>query len=280
MIYIIYFLIIFLFSYLYYNLLHTGKYSIRLINYYSIKRFTFPHISSSCIEDLKIICKESVGIIPTNPIFKNQNLDNKIVMIVYHHSQPVAFNIMFDYIFQNKSCLHLGLVLVDKKYQRKGLQKLITWNSIIYILERCFQRVFFSDLGSSATGLKLFNENIPDSYPYLLTHRSKPTVFQKKLALYFFQQFKADTSVSLYSNFEEDRFILRGSNKKEGNGANYLLEHQTTRVSKSPIYNEFFKQLRPEDEVLVIGSQNIFSYIIYNMYSFINRVFTGKSISG
>ena len=117
-------------DYLYYIFLVKGIFKIN-IGEYSIRRIKYS-LCEKDIDELKHIAINSVGIVPQNPIFSNKNIDNKIVLIVYHNNKPVGLNIMFDYEYENNTCLHVGLVLIDKEYQGKRIQEYTKYNGILF----------------------------------------------------------------------------------------------------------------------------------------------------
>ena len=83
-----------------------SKYSFRRIKY---------NIPAKYINELRYIAHNSVNIVPGNPFFNSENLDNKIAMIIYDGEKPIGMNVMFDYKIKNElndfiRCLHIGLV--------------------------------------------------------------------------------------------------------------------------------------------------------------------------
>ncbi len=227
-----------------------GEYSIRRIKY---------NFDNQTINELKEIALNSVNVIPTNPFFRGGGLENKIALIIYHKNKPVGFNVMFDYEYLNKyKCLHIGLVLIDKNYTGKKLQTLTKYNTLLYVIENIFSSIYISDLGRSASGLKLFNTSVKNSFPNI-KYNNKNNEIYKGIFNYFLRNFKQDTMISSIATGDENTFIIKKSNNKEG-GANYLLEFENTRKSTDDSYNNYIKDnLEMEDEVLSIGKISIFN---------------------
>jgi hypothetical protein len=225
-----------------------GEFSMRRIKY---------NISNKYIDELKTIALNSVDTIPNNPIFKGNNINNKIVLIIYHKNNPVGLNIMFDYKYENYKCLHLGLVLIDKKYQGKKLQSYTKYNIIFYILENLFSNIYISDIGRSASGLKIFNLNVKNSYPNLITDTKINNIY-KKIFNDFFNKFKNDSQISDTATANDDSFIIKNKNDSNG-GANYLLQINNFTKSRDNKYNTFIENnLNEADAILSIGKVNIF----------------------
>jgi hypothetical protein len=223
-----------------------GEYSIRRIKY---------NFDDKIVSELKEIALNSVGIIPLNPYFKGKNLDNKIALIIYHKNKPIGFNVMFDYTYKNLKCLHLGLVLIDKNYQGKKIQNLTKYNIILYLLENIFSNIYLSDLGRSASGLKIFNTGVKNSYPNLI-YNNKCTIEYKEIFNYFLNNFREDTQISTIATRNDETFVIEKANNKEG-GANYLLDFEDTRKSKDEKYNNLIKSINIEDIIFSIGIVNI-----------------------
>lgn len=227
-----------------------GEYSIRRVKY---------NLDNNTINELKEIAINSVGIIPNNPFFKGENLQNKIALIIYHNNKPIAFNVMFDYKCKNLNCLHIGLVLVDKNHRGKKLQTFKIYNSILYLIENLFSNIYLSDLGHSASGLKIVNSNVKSSYPNLI-YNTKSNDNYKQIFNYFIEKFKEDAQISTIAVGNDDTFIISNSNNLQG-GASYLLEFESTRMSKDSKYNDFMTRMNKEDEVLSIGKINLLTYL-------------------
>jgi hypothetical protein len=248
----------YLLNYLYNIFLIKGIYKIN-IGEYSIRRIKYL-LCDKNIDELKQIAINSVGIIPQNPIFNNKNLNNKIVLIVYHKNKPIGFNIMFDYEYESNSCLHVGLVLIDKEYQGKRIQEYAKYNSIFYILENFYKTIYITDIGRSASGLKLFNTIVKTSYPNLL-HQNIPTNLYKKIFLNFIKKFKDDTQMSQNAVGDENTFKIKNSIDKNA-GVYYLLQFNDSRKSKDSRYNDLINSLGPHDDILSVGKINLFSIFI------------------
>lgn len=228
--------------------IHFGEYSIRRIKYL---------INEKYISELKEVAFNSVGIIPSNPIFKGEKIENKIVLIIYHKNKPVSFNVMFDYEFESNKCLHVGLVLVDKNFQGKKIQEYTKYNGWLFFIENFYRNIYITDVGRSASGLKLFNKTIKNSYPNLL-YKNMPNDLYKKIFLNFIDKFKDDTLMSPNAVGNLNDFSVSNSIDKQG-GNYYLLEHGDTRKSQDQKYNDLINNLPQNDDILSIGKINLFT---------------------
>ena len=157
-------------------------------------------------------------------------------------------------------CLHIGLVLIDKNYRGKKIQNLTKYNTILYLIENLFSNIYLSDLGRSASGLKLFNLGVKNSYPNLIYNTNCNKEY-KQIFNYFLNNFKDDTQISTIATGNDETFIIIKSNNSLG-GANYLLEFEDTRKSKDEKYNDFINSIDKEDEIFSIGKINIINLFI------------------
>jgi len=244
-----------LFKYFYTLFFIKGIYKINF-GEYSIKRIKYL-INNKDIEELKEIAVNSVGIVPNNPIFKGNNLNNKIVLIIYHKNKPIGFNIMFDYEFELNKCLHVGLVLIDKNYQGKKIQEYTKYNGWLYLIENFYRTIYITDVGRSASGLKIFNKTIKNSYPNLL-YKNTPSDLYKKIFLNFIDKFKDDTQMSPNAFGNINDFTISNSIDKYG-GNYYLLQHGESRKSKDQQYNDLIEKLPQNDDILAVGKINLFN---------------------
>lgn len=244
-------------NFIYKKFFINGEYKIP-VGEYEIRRIKY-NFDEKTINELKEVVMNSVNIIPNNPFFKGEKLQNKIGLIIYHKNKPVGFNVMFDYKYKNFNCLHVGLVLVDKNYRGKRIQNLTKYNVILYLIENLFTNIYLTDLGHSASGLKNFNLGAKNSYPNLI-YNTKLNDDYRQIFNYFLDNFKEDTQVSTIAEGNDETFIITKSNNIQG-GANYLLEFEDTRMSKDTRYNDYMKKLNIEDEVLSIGKVNLLTVI-------------------
>jgi hypothetical protein len=229
------------------------------INEYSIRRIKY-NFDTNTLNELREIANNSVGIIPTNPFFSGVNLHNKIALIIYHKNKPIGFNVMFDYKYLNRyKCLHIGLVLIDKNYMGKKLQGLTKYNIIPYLIENLFSYIYISDLGRSASGLKIFNSSVKNSFPNI-KYNNENNFLYKDIFNYFLSSFRKDATISSNAIGNDETFIIYGSNNKDGGGSDYLLKFEDSRKSLDSNYNDYIENnLKNDDEVLSIGKINIFS---------------------
>ena len=252
-------LILFLnFKYIYSLIFIEGKIKIPYKNYY-IKRIKH-HIYDSHIDDLKKVAINSVGCIPNNPIFQGRNLGNKIVLIIYDKKKPIGLHIMIEYDYNNHKNLHTGLVLIDKSYQGKNLQSFSKINFYLYIFENIFRNIYVSDIGNSASGLKVFNRSIKNSFPNLLFN-NKIDINYIKHGLNLVKNLQSEILFSKKTILDTEKFILK--NSRDTNDLEYLNNDKCKATrSSDPKYNEYIdKNLGEYDDYLCMGKINLFNIL-------------------
>lgn len=233
-------------------------------NGYKIKIYKHYEITNNLINEIKIISLNSVNTIPNNPIFYGKNKNNKQLLIIYKKNKPIAFNIMFDYKYDVYDCLHIGLTLIDKKYQGKSIKNLTIFNIIYYLIENYNKNIYISNLGRASTSFKLFNQIIDNSFPNYINNNINNDIY-KSIFVYFFNNFKEDTQISKNATYNIEKFIIYDGNDCNG-GSEYLITNKNKQfvVSKNKMYNQiFYDNLREYDDLFCIGKVNIFIIFIY-----------------
>jgi hypothetical protein len=230
-------------------------------NYY-YRRFNMENIinnKNKIIDDFKSISIATLGEV-VNYKFLNNNFNNNVIMIVYDkNDKPVALNLVFNWKYENNNITHMGLYLVEKSSQKKGLQKVLGFVQIISaMLENNFN-VYFTDIGRSATGFSAI-DNSPILYNYpSVKYNVNDTQFKtlsKNIAESLYLNYSMDyCGVSKYSTYDKENMVIKESNKKEGGGLYILTESVETRKSRYEIYNNFVDTLCPNilDAFIIIA---------------------------
>ncbi len=244
-----------------------GGINISIGNNYSFKRIKY-NFNHSIIEDLKVVAMNSVDVIPNNPFFKGENLNNKIATIIYYKNKPVCFNVMFNFKYNNLNCLHLGLVLVDKNHRKNSFQKTCSIiNVVCYFIENIFDTIYITDVGRSPSGLQSFNNFLKNSYPNLIFSNNVNNDIYKEICSYFVDTFKKDVQISDNAELDLNTFVIKNSNDIYG-GATYLISNNSSTYSRNNIYNEYFQKLNSTDEVISIGKLSLFHLIKFRLFSY------------
>lgn len=233
-------------------------------NGYKIKIFTPDKITLDIIDEIKTISINSVNTIPNNPIFNNENKNNKHLMIVYKNNKPIGFNIMFNYKCKEFNCLHIGLMLIDKNYQGREIKNFTFFNIIYYLVANYPDNVYVSNLGRASTTFKLFNKLVDNSYPNFMCDDNGGinNDIYKSIFIYFFNNFKEDTQISKNATVNIEKFIIYNGNDSNGGGSDYLIlnKNKNFTMSKNEKYNKiFYSNLNDLDDLFCIGKINIFN---------------------
>ena len=226
--------------------------------------------NSKVFDELKLVSKNSIDLIPRYPIFNGDELDNKHIIIIYdNENNPVATTIFFEWLYQNIKIYHMGLYLVSKKSQKNGLQKKLgLLQFLITSYNNYFQKYYISDIGNSPSALKQIdkylsyecfpslNKNISDDFKNL----------SKNIAKEFYDKHAVNSAgCSKYSKYDYDKMVVLNANLKQGGGFHELVDFINTRQSKSSEYNDFVNNLLTTkfDEFIIIGKVSLFS-TLYN----------------
>jgi hypothetical protein len=204
---------------------------------------------------MRQIAMESINTIPNYPIFYGIEPENKMIMIIYHKDKPIGLNVSFNFEMNKKRCVHIGLVLISEKYKGKGIQKITPLNTILWGLfeNNWLHSIYITDLGRSASGLKIFNKILTNSYPNPSSQNSKPSKEYLEIASHFVNCFKQHAGISSIAQFDPNTFIIQDSNDGENGGAVYLVPFLKQIKTSSLQYLNYFSNLGEHDEVISVG---------------------------
>eukprot|EP01083_Nonionella_stella_P017490 48937_1 len=219
--------------------------------------------------DIRHISKQSVGEIVNYPVMRGNDLDNKIIVIIYNENdEPIATNIAFKWKYEGYSIFHAGLYLVSKAYQKQGIQtKLGAIQFISLLIEN--PSYFITDLGRSASGLRGMDLFFPKTYPSVRQIQDDDFIdFSKRVAFAFYSKHaKISSGVSTASRYDYDTMTIQDSNGKEGGGLCCLVDPKLQdlkggKKSRNNEYNQFIEERCPNvyDEMIVVAYINSFSW--------------------
>ena len=224
-------------------------------------------------QSLRQVCEDSIESVLDYPVLKaktvhelRKELHNKIILEIYSakHNKVVGFHMAF----WSRLNVHLGLVMISKAAQGKGLQKMALFNLAMLIFDWFAYRFRITDIGYSSSAFRLFSVCINKCYPNLY-YDVKPEKWHYDIAKELLDNHRRDMGISAEATFDPVHFVVKGSNKASGGGANALVKHVTTRKSRMGIAAQYLDDLlQPEDEQLYIGDGNLFVFL----YRFLPQV--------
>ena len=196
------------------NYLSKIGYPIIFSTKYYYKRYYCKNLSfkqrEEIIKDLKTVATNSINYIPNYDIFKNKNMNDKIAIIIYDKktNHPIACNISFYFWYENLNILHLGLYLIDQKFQKKGLQVSLATINMFNFLFECNFFYNFTDLGRSSTGFRNIDIRFT-CYPSLNSKVDQQfKIYSQNLAKYFIDNYACNNAgVSKYAKLNIENTI-------------------------------------------------------------------------
>lgn len=234
--------------------------------YYKGKNLTK---NSKVFDELKLISKNSIDLIPRYPIFNGDELYDKHIIIIYNNENyPVATTIFFEWLYKNLKIYHMGLYLVSKKYKKNGLQKKLgILQLLITSYNNYFKNYYISDIGNSPSALNQIDSILSQCFPSI--NKSVSDIFKKlsrNIAKEFYDKHAINSAgCSKYSKYDYDKMVVLNANLKEGGGFYELIDFINNRKSKNNEYNDFVNNLLTSkyDVFIIIGKVSLF-IIIYN----------------
>ncbi|EGD79064.1 hypothetical protein PTSG_02032 [Salpingoeca rosetta] len=228
--------------------------------------------------NLQTVCKDSIDTVLDYPVLMaktceelRKELHNKVILEIYCQKQRKVVG--FHMAFWSRLNVHLGLVMIAKSAQKRGLQKLSLFNICMLMFDWFAYRFRISDIGYSSSAFRLFSYTINKSYPNLYFD-VKPEKWHYDIAKELLAKHRRDMGVSAEATFDPVHFVVKGSNKAAGGGANALVQHVVTRKSRMGVAAQYLDDLlQPEDEQLYIGDGDIFVFL-YRMLPVVPMVST------
>ena len=230
------------------------------------------------LNDISIISEKTVGKIAPYPIFEGKNMFNKTIIICYNKlNQPIATNISFNFnsntnentILNNNTntntnektnVYHLGLFLIIPEYQRKGIQKELSFYNVLnnFMLDNQSE-LYFTDIGRSASAINGIDK-ISTCYPTLngLNNISSQFIDKcKSIAFNLYQNYaKIDCAVSENSTYNYNKMVITNSNISGGFEELVIDKNNKSsgKVSRNKKYNDYLNDVcpNPEDELIIV----------------------------
>jgi hypothetical protein len=264
------YLIIFFLLWKFFDILLCNGFKFRINSKFYFKYYKGKNLTkkSKVFEELKLISKNSIDLIPRYPIFNGDELDNKHIIIIYNNkNNPIATVIFFEWLYKKIKIYHMGLFLVSKKYKKNGLQrKLGILQCIVLLYNNYLREYYISDIGNSPSALKQIDKYLSyKCYPTLKKNINTNFIkLSKNIAKGFYDNHAINSAgCSKYSKYDYDKMVVLNANLKEGGGFHELVDFINNRQSKSSEYNDFVNNLLNSkyDEFIIIGKVSLFGTI-------------------
>eukprot|EP00049_Salpingoeca_infusionum_P017536 m.353339 g.353339 ORF g.353339 m.353339 type:complete len:568 (+) comp16742_c0_seq1:300-2003(+) len=243
----------------------------RLGGGFSVRRWYAPTTESdeTLLEmqaNMRKVCMNSIDTVLDYRVLQAEDaatlrraVDNKIILEIW--SQKEQRVVAFHMAFWTALNVHLGLVMVDRAAQGRGLQRYSILNIGMLVLDWFSLRFRLTDIGYSSSAFRLMSESIYKAYPNLY-YDVKPEQFHTDIVNCLLKDYRQDMGISSVATFDPDHFVVKKSNASEGGGANALVEHVSTRTSRTGVARQYLDDLlEDEDEQLYVGEANLFAFI-------------------
>lgn len=230
------------------------------------------------LNEISDISEKTIGRVAPYPIFEGKNMFNKTIIICYNKlNQPIATNISFNFysntnentilndntnenINEKINVYHLGLFLIIPEYQRKGIQKELSFYNVLnnFMLDNQSE-LYFTDIGRSASAINGIDKMCM-CYPTLndLNNISQQFIYKcKEIAFNLYQNYaKIDCAVSEKSTYDYDNMVITNSNISGGFEELVIDKNNKSsgKVSRNKKYNDYLNDVcpNPEDELIIV----------------------------
>lgn len=195
---------------------------------------------------------------------EKQYFDNAVITVVYdaEEDRPIAFNAMY-YMRLNiaglpADAIHLGLVMVDPKYRRKGLTwVLFALPCVLLFFRNLLQPIWVSNVTQVPAAFGLVSDSYDNVYPNpkVETRRSFQHVV---IADQIMQSYRFVFGVGDDAEFDRERFVI--TNSYTGGSDGLKKSFGDTSKHRNALYNDVCKQeldYDRGDDFLQIGQLNL-----------------------
>ena len=234
--------------------------------------------------DWECVDKEEDVPLPHRFLHDPSHMRNKFILVAYdrlNNNEPAMFHAMFKSEFATRLSLHLGLVVVHPSHRRKGLQVLSSLNTVLTFLSLLSPSFILTDVGDSPSGSRLlttFTTSCLPNYRHSLVRAIDNNVncncnrsitaqgegngntsfkstndsgmkWQKQVLRFMMAEHRRDFGTSIAAQADEDIFVIRRSNMKEGGGSHALMNRNDEKRSKRDDgANAFMRNILNDDD--------------------------------
>lgn len=222
---------------------------------------------------LRGIASKSIanGKVPSHVIFsrKRSVLQNRIISFGFHEGIPVAFTAMVYLPIDNENILHLGLAMIESSIRGKRLQSRLFKRALLMSLfNQGRARCIITNIAGSPAGIGSVSDYFMETFPHYAGTLARRD-WHLRVARQVLSRHRHEFGCSLRASFDEESFVVYGSNMVEGGGAAELISKDGKPVShyKNPACNRYVKKildLSAGDELFQVGKVNLVgSYLKY-----------------
>lgn len=193
---------------------------------------------------------------------------NRVVSVAYaHDGTPVGFAALAYLPVDGRFLVHLGLTMICRSARGQRLQSgLFTKCLTLATLNQWRFAYTVTNIGGSPAGIGSVADYFDGVFPHYAGAVAR-TEGHLEVARHLLGGYRHEFGCSGLASFDEETFVVRGSNQEEGGGAAALIKEDGKPVSRhrNPVCNEFCMQrldLARGDEFLQVGRFNAVSSIL------------------
>ncbi len=199
--------------------------------------------------------------------FPEQFLENGYFTIIYNElSEPIALNIQMsiDCLYRNRMApvYHIGLALVDPKYQSMGLSwSLYGLTTFLIFLKNKFKPIIISNVTQVPSAFGSVVEAFGDVYPDGKTTEAAPFDYQY-LAQQIMEKYRYVFGVGPEAEFDIEKFIIK--NSYTGGSDDLKKSFEECPKHRKTHYNDFCQShlnYQRGDDFLQLGKIDFQTYL-------------------
>lgn len=219
------------------------------------------------IADMRNVSEGSLDESPTYGVFcenfedAREALSNRLCTIVYDRQVPVAFTaIVFLPSLDGKDVVvHLGLTMIKQDYRGKRIQTpMMTQCMTLPLVNLGVLGYTLTSIAASPAGVGSVADQMDNVHPHYDGSSTADPSFHLPIARFILANFRHEFGTAASAVFDEETFVVRGSNDPKGGGAFQFIKQDGEPVSKYKVEmcNEFCRKmidLKRGDEVFQVA---------------------------
>lgn len=227
------------------------------------------------LRQLEIVAISSIGQVPTHRLFDRERvrdvMANRVICVISDAKGALAFTAMTYLQVPGDVIVHLGLTMIGGRGRGKRLQStLFTKTLLMAVVNLARLSYHVTNVAASPAGIGNVCDYFFDCYPsYEGTKRRHHHV---AIAQHVLGMYRYEFGCSDKARFDEEWFVVQGSNEKEGGGTHQFIKADGEPVSKHRLdscnkYVESVIDLSAGDELFQVASFNLLGSLVKYVFA-------------
>lgn len=197
---------------------------------------------------LRDVAKRAMDCVPSHALFAEDSVQEvfstRVITIAFDGEVPVGFTAMVYIPFEGSSLLHLGLTMIARSHRGMRLQSPIFTKCLVMpMLNMRRLSYYITNIAASPAGIGAVSDYFNETYP-TYKNDNECTLKHLTIARYVLGNYRSEFACSENAVFDENTFVVKGSNNSVGGGAPEFIKEDGKPISfyKNERCNEFCRK--------------------------------------